>query len=73
MDNQSTITDRQIRGLVEYLEKDRQSHMMAHGSWHLDYGKMVAALASVGFQWRPEATTAERVTRALHDRIIEPA
>lgn len=44
------ITQAQFLSLLTYLEGDRQMHVRAHGKWHLDEGKLSAALASADIE-----------------------
>jgi hypothetical protein len=37
-----------LQKVCEYLNKDREAHMAAHGKWHLDPGKLEAALKRGG-------------------------
>lgn len=39
----------------EYLEKDRKAHLRAHGSWHLDTGKLETAFQASEEEGDPDA------------------
>lgn len=49
-----------------YLEKDRKAHIAAHGSWHLDSGKLEAAFLGTV---QGEAGAAVEALRDLLDLI----
>lgn len=66
----------QLRTITTYLEDDRDLHVSSHGKWHLDSGKMAAALehAGVEVEQTPRMTAFDVAkTLAKGFNALEPA